>query len=114
MIIGGLLDIVWTLLFFFIYLYLPYMAVNGENKVTDRTKHILNIILGVLSLGIAAIVVALTVMLAKVPVSVVGITCEEPGCVSCPIAVYGTWVGLGFKYLDVLKLMCFLPPVFRK
>ena len=77
----------------------------------DKTKHILNIVLGLFSLGIAAVVVALTVLLAKVPVSVVGITCEEPGCVSCPIVVYGTWVWLGFKYIDVIKLMCFLPPV---
>ena len=114
MIIAGVLEIVWTLLFFFIYLYLPYMAANGENKVKDKTKHILNILLAMFSLGIAAVVVALTVLLAKVPASVVGITCEEPGCVSCPIVVYGTWVWLGFKYLDVLKLMCVLPAACKK
>ena len=97
MIIGGVLDIVWTLLFFFIYLNLPYMAANGENKVTDKTKHILNILLGVFSLGVAVVVIALTVLLAMVPVSVVGITCEEPGCVSCPIVVWqlgGAWLQL--------------------
>ena len=91
------------------------MAANGENKVENKTKHILNIFLGVFSLGIAAVVVILTVLLAKVPVSVVGITCEEPGFAFCPTAIfYGTWVWLGFEYLDVLKLMCVLPPVFMK
>ena len=78
-IIAWVLEIVWTVLFFFIYLYLLYVAANGENKVTDKTKNIMNIFLGVFSLGIVAVVIALTVLLAKVPVTVVGLTCEEPG-----------------------------------
>ena len=80
-----------------------------------KTIRIMNIILGLLSIALVAVVVAMTVLLVKVPSSVVGITCEDPGCVQCPAAVfYGTWVWLGFKYLDVLKLMCVLPAACKK
>merc|ERR1711892_1103417 len=111
MICSGVVELLWTPLFFFIYLYLPYQAAGGQDKMGQKHKKILNIILGLLSIGIVSVVVALTVLLAMVPISAVGLTCEEPGCVSCPVAVYGTWVWLGFKYLDLLKLVCVIPPV---
>ena len=76
---------------------------------------VLTVFLGLLSLALVTVVVAMSVLLARIPSSVVGISCEDPECVHCPAAVfYGTWVWLGFKYLDVVKLVVVLVVTFRK
>jgi len=108
MIIVGLVETVWTPLFFFIYIYLPIKVLTGQKPVSNKTTiRILTFILGLLSLGLIVLVVILTVQLVQV-ISVVGVHCEpsDTECVSCPDAVfYGCWVFLGFKYLDLLKLV---------
>ena len=116
MIIIGVVETFWAPLFFFIYLYLPYKESNGENSVKNKTViHTITFVLGLLSLGLFAVVVAMTALLAGVPSSVVNISCETPECVECPGAVfYGSWVWLGFKYLDLVKFGLVVAIAFKK
>ena len=77
MIIIGVVETFWAPLFFYIYLYLPYKESNGENSVKNKTViHTITFVLGLLSLGLFAVVVAMTALLAGVPSSVVNISCE--------------------------------------
>ena len=83
--------------------------------MNSKTRMILTVFLGLLSLALVTVVVAMSVLLARIPRSVVGISCEDPECVHCPAAVfYGTWVWLGFKYLDVVKLVVVLAVTFQR
>ena len=115
-IVAGVVEFIWTLLFFYIYIYLPSRVNNGQDTVNSKTRINLTLwVLGLLSLALVTVVVAMSVLLARIPSSVVGISCEDPECVHCPAAVfYGTWVWLGFKYLDVIKLVVVLAVTFKK
>ena len=114
---AGVLEICWAPAFFCIYLFIPYKAAHGKDiGRSTMIKYILNMFLALLSFCLVVMMVVITVLLVQVPSSVVGRVCEDdPDCIHCPkVLFYGSWVWCAFKYLDIIKLGCVLPPVWLK
>jgi len=110
MIAGGLLEVPWVLLAFFLYVMLPYKRIQGGTGEKSRCAlNFLHLLFLLLSLGLGIVMVWMTLLLAGVNTYRVNFNCQpdmaaSDTCTTIPRAVfYGGWVTVGFKYLDTVK-----------
>ena len=101
----GIIETIWVFLIFYIFIYMPRKGIE-----TNETILLLLWVLATLTVGVLVILTQVFVgALAKIELDA---DCDN--CNTCSKVLYiGGWVWLGFKYLNLVKLVLCIYCSFR-
>ena len=113
-------SISWCLLFY-LYIYIPRKEFkSGVTMLSNKYYWGVTFIAFILTLGVGVLTILQSVYMASLTKQDIDRECEEnqPDCKNCSSLVWiGGWIGLAFKYLNIVKLflccLCYFNPKCR-
>ena len=113
---------VWWCLLFYLYIYIPRKEFkSGLTMLSNTCYWGVTFIAATLTLGVGVLTILQSVYIASLTKQDIDRECEEsqPDCKNCSSLVWvGGWIGLAFKYLNIVKLflccLCYFNPKCRR